>query len=105
MTKSEILSLPERELKTGEVLHGAISAYIIPNRRKHKGSGWMCMTVIVTFKDGSAPVRFSKHTDDIAFYGCKFRMDCDYPSGVIHIWNSQHTFSVNGCSSVDFEEE
>lgn len=104
MTRKEILALPARERKICEILSGAKSAYIIPNRKKHE-SGWMCMTIIVTFEDGSAPVLFSDYTDDIAFYGEKFRMDCDYTSGVIRIWNSNYTFSVSGGSSVDFEEE
>lgn len=104
MTRKEILALPARERKICEVLKGAISAYIIPNRKKHD-SGWMCMTIIVTFRDGRDAVLFETYTDDIAFYGEHFRMDCDYPSGVIRVWNNKYTFSVCGNSSVDFDEE
>ena len=105
MKRDEILALAKRDRECDEVLFGVQSAYIIPNRRKHD-SGWECMTIICTFKELSkVPVRFSQTTDDIAFYGGHFRMDCCYPSGIIHIWNSSRTFKVNGWSSVNFEEE
>ena len=43
--------------------------------------------------------------DDVAFYGGHFRMDCDYPSAIIHIWNTYGQFKITeDLSSINFVE-
>ena len=105
MTRKEILALPKRKIGSDEVLTGVCAAYIIPNRKKHS-SGYMCMTVIASFKDKEKdPVLVSTHADDLEFYGSQFRVECFYPSGVISVWHTHGTFKLYGCSSLNFEEE
>lgn len=111
MTRKEILALPVRKMSVEESnrpIAGVCGMWLVPTRKKHS-SGWMCMQVIVTFKDGRDPVTLSSTVDDIQFTGAHFRLDCDYPSGIVHIWNGgrANTFGVREgwCSSIDLEEE
>lgn len=102
MTRKELLSVEKR--KWDEVLRGVNGVWVLPSRRKHD-SGWACMDFVATFADGRKMVRFGGGCDDVSLRGEHFRMDCDYPSGIIHIW-SHRTFSISSdCSSVDFVEE
>ena len=86
-----------------DVLKRVSSVYIIPNRRKHD-SGYNCMDMVATLEDGTQ-YRIAGSCDDIAFYGKHFRVDCEYPSRIIHVWNSYGSFKVYGNSSINFEEE
>lgn len=102
MTRMELLALPKREWD--ETLHGVSGVYVIPTRRKHD-SGWCCMAFAAEFKDNRPMVGFGGGCDDVTFRGNDFRMDCDYPSGIIHIW-SWKTFSIShDLSSIYFTEE
>lgn len=106
MTRKELLATPKREWD--KVLHGVTGVWVVPNRRKHE-SGWECMDFVATFEDkNEKPVRFGGCCDVVRFKGNDFRMDCDYPSGIIHIW-SFGPFSITAdLSSIDFiryEEE
>ena len=102
MTRRELLALPKREWD--EILHGVSGVYVIPTRRKHE-SGWCCMDFVAQFKDGRPMVGFGGGCDDVMFSGNNFRMDCDYPSGIIHIW-SLKTFSIScDLSSINFTED
>ena len=85
MTRKELLAAPKREWD--EVLCDVDGVWVIPNRRKHE-SGWECMDFVASFKDkDKKPVRFGGYCDDAQLRGNGFHMDCDYPSGIIHIWN------------------
>lgn len=102
MNRKELLSIPKR--KWDEELKDVSGVYVIPSRRKHE-SGWACMDFVAEFKEENKPcVGFGGGCDDVAFFGSNFRMDCDYPSGIIHIWN-WHGFTVShGISSINFIE-
>ena len=103
MNRKELLATPPKEL--GTVLKGVDGVWVIPSGRKHD-SGWACMDFVATFKKKKENLRFGGGCDDVAFYGANFRMDCDWPSRIIHIWNSRGTFSVVGDgSSISFQEE
>ena len=104
VNRKELLSVPKREWD--ETLYGVSGVYVIPSRRKH-ASGFACMDFVATFKENGKPrVRFGGSCDDVSFRGSDFRMDCDYPSGIIHIWNTNSTFWVSrDISSIYFTEE
>lgn len=101
--REELLPVPKR--KWDEELHGVNGVWVIPNRKKHE-SGWECMDFVATFKDkNKEPVRFGGGCDSVDFQGDGFRMDCDYPSGIIHIW-SNYPFAITAdLSSVSFIDE
>lgn len=103
MNRKELLSIPERDWK--EELKDVVGVYVIPSRRKHE-SGWACMDFVAEFKEENKPrVRFGGCCDDVSFEGAHFRMDCDYPSGIIHIWCGHKPFTVSsGLSSLSFVE-
>ena len=100
MTRKELLAIPKREWD--EVLHGVTGVWVIPNRRKHE-SGWECMDFVATFEDkDKKPIRFGGYCDDVRLKCNDFRMDCDYPSGIIHIWNQYPFYITHDASSIDF---
>lgn len=100
--RKELLSVPKREWN--EVIKNAVGVYVIPSGRKHD-SGWACMDFVAELANGSK-IRFGGWCDDVAFYGSKFRMDCEYPSRIIHIWNSRGNFAItHDVSSIDFVED
>ncbi len=104
--RKTLLSCKSHNLCAEGPLYGVSGVYVIPSGRKHE-SGWTMMDLIATFYDEREPVHFSTITDDINLYGTGFRIDCEYPSRIIHIWNGKvgrKGFSVRGCSSVFFEE-
>ena len=106
INRKTLLSCKEYNISIEGNLTGVAGVFVIPSRRKHE-SGWAMMDLIATFYDGREPVHFSSFTDDVSFCGTGFRMDCDWPSGIIHIWNSHEQgkgFNVRGCSSMMFEE-
>lgn len=103
MKRKELLQLPKR--KWDEELKGVSGVYVIPSGRKHY-SGWACMDFVAEFRDNRPMVRFGGGCDDVSFWGYHFRMDCDHPSRIIHIWNSNGTFTVScDISSITFTEE
>lgn len=98
MNRKELLKVPRRNWLDEITAKGV---WVIPSRRKHD-SGWACMDFVAETDDGL--VRFGGGCDDVAFKGSHFRMDCDYPSAIIHIWNN-HPFVISAdLSSIDFEE-
>lgn len=103
MTRKELLATPKREWD--EVLHGVTGVWVVLNRRKHE-SGWECMDFVASFKDKDKKlVRFGGYCDDVQLKGSNFHMDCDYPSGIIHIW-SYYSFTITSDSStIKFIEE
>ena len=103
MTRKELLAISKREWD--EVLHGVTGVWVVPNRRKHE-SGWECMDFVASFKDKEKKlVRFGGYCDDVQLKGGSFRMDCDYPSGIIHIW-SYYPFTITSdLSTIKFIEE
>lgn len=103
MNRKELLQIPKR--KWNEELKGTCGVYVIPSGRKHD-SGWACMDFVAEFRDNRPMVRFGGGCDDVSFWGHHFRMDCEHPSRIIHIWNSHGTFSVShDVSSITFTEE
>jgi hypothetical protein len=102
MTRKELLALPQR--KWDEILYNVSGVYVIPSRRKHD-SGWACMDFVAEFNEKeSQMVRFGGGCDDVRFAGNHFRMDCAYPSGIIHIWNDKPFKISRDLSSIDFVE-
>ncbi len=99
MIRKELLATPQR--KWNEVLHNVGSVWVIPNRHKHD-SGWMCMNFVASFTDNRPMVQFGGGCDDVRFVGDTFHMDCDYPSGIIHIWSRKPFMVTHDVSSIDF---
>lgn len=107
ISRKTLLGCKEHSIVRDGILHGVAGVYVIPSGRKHE-SGWACMDLVATFYDEREPVHFSSFTDDIGFEGDGFRIDCDYPSRIIHIWNSRERgngFSIRGCSSMTFTQK
>lgn len=105
MTRKELTAYPKR--KWDEELRGVNGVWVIPNRKKHE-SGYACMDFVASFKEykGKPMVRFGGGCDDVRLKGNHFRIDCEYPSRIIHIWNDRTSFSVScDISSIDFVEE
>ena len=51
-------------------------------------------------------MRFGGECDDVRLKGNHFRIDCEYPSRIIRIWNDSTSFSTShDISSIDFVEE
>lgn len=100
MTRKELLAVPKRK-RDEELL--AEGVWVIPSGRKHD-SGWACMDFVAITPEG--PIGFGGRCDDVGFEGSHFRMDCDYPSRTIHIWNSRGAFTISrDLSSIYFTEE
>ena len=92
-----------------ERLTGIKGAYIRPNGLEHDSS-FGCFDIIAYSRDPVTLevvnyVRCGGTTDDISFEGPHFRMDCMYPSGVIHIWNPRQFSITEDLSSISFVEE
>ena len=104
MTRKELLAFPKR--KWDETLHNVSGVYVIPSRRKHE-SGWACMDFVAEVSANSSlpMIRFGGGCDDVRFKGDRFRMDCEYPSGIIHIWNYKPFSISHDLSSIDFIQE
>lgn len=103
--REELLSVPKR--KWDDVIHGVDAVYIIPSRRKHD-SGYACMDFVASFNadKGKPMVRFGGECDDVRLKGSHFRIDCEYPSRIIRIWNDRASFSISrDLSSINFVEE
>lgn len=101
MKRKDLLAVSAREWH--EVLEHCSGVYVIPSRRKHD-SGWACMDFVAETSNGL--VRFGGCCDDVSFEGEHFRMDCDFESKLLHIWNSHNKFKIS-CdgSSISFTEE
>ena len=100
--REELLSVPKR--KWDDVLHGVDAVYVIPSRRKHD-SGY---DIVASFNGNKKRpmVRFGGGCDDVRMKGSHFRIDCEYPSRIIRIWNDRTSFSISrDVSSIDFAEE
>ena len=101
--REELLSAPKR--KWDDTLHGVDEVYILPSRKKHD-SGYACMDFIAGFSKNKPMVRFGGGCDDVRLKGNHFRIDCEYPSRIIRIWNDRTSFSIShDLSSIDFVEE
>ncbi len=103
--RKELLSVPKR--KWDDVIHGVDAVYIIPSGRKHE-SGYACMDFVASFdgNKGKPMVRFGGVCDDIRLNGNHFRIDCEYPSRIIRIWNDRTSFSITpDLSSINLMEE
>lgn len=101
-TRAELLAQPKREWD--KALTGVAGVYVIPSGRKHD-SGWACMDFVAEFKDRRTHLmRFGGCCDDVRFKGAHFRMDCEYPSRIIHIWNPYPFTISHNLSSIDFIE-
>lgn len=98
MNRKELLQVPRRNWIDEIIAKGV---WVIPSRRKHD-SGWACMDFVAETDNGL--VRFGGGCDDVAFEGSHFRMDCDYPSAIIHIWNNYPFVISADLSSISFKE-
>ena len=101
MSKKLLKEIPMRN--RNETLQNVTGVFVFPTKEVHD-SGWMCMNFVAEFKDRD-PIRFGEYCDSIRFEGTHFKMDCQYPNGVIHIWNSNKNFSISDeCSTISFRE-
>lgn len=81
MNRKELLDCPMRDWD-GDINH-ATGVYIIPTRR----------------------IRFVGCCDDVSLKGANFRIDCNFQTKLVHIWN-RHLFTItHDLSSIDFIEE
>ena len=102
ISRKELLSVPAKDWK--EEIRGVDCVWVIPSGRKHE-SGWAKMDFVATFNEREERIRFGGNCDDISFEGSHFRMDCDWPSRIIHIWNPRKFTVTSGISSISFVEE
>lgn len=99
MTRKELLAVPAR--KWDEILTGVYAVWVIPSRRKHD-SGWACMDFVAQTQNGL--VRFGSGCDDVSFEGSHFRMECDYKTKLLRIWNRRKFTITHDLSSISFIE-
>ena len=91
--------------KVGEIICTK-DIFILPTRRKHE-SGYTIMEFVAQKPNGEF-VKFGGCSDVAVFYGWKFKLDCLYPSKIIHLFSSDYVFIKNYCLSDIFvysEEE
>lgn len=101
-TRKELLSIPKR--KWNETLADVVGVYVIPSGKKHD-SGFACMDFVAEFEDIAKPlVRFGGGCDDIGLEGTYFRVDCVYPSRILHIWNTKGFSVSSDLSTIYFRE-
>lgn len=93
--RKELLALPVRAWPDESTYD---SLYLVPSGRKHE-SGYMCVA-IVGIRDHK-PVEIAAFPDDIEWkmpqdtsYWGDMRMDCEYPSGILHPWSHRYAFKV-----------
>lgn len=101
ITREELLKVEKRQWD--ETLKNVTGVYVIPSGRKHD-SGYACMDFVAEFKDSDKLVRFGGGCDDVKLSGTHFKVDCLYPSRIIHIWNRQGFSITDDLSSIDFVE-
>lgn len=102
INRKQLFEIPRR--KWDEEIHGVVGVYIIPSQRKHD-SGFACMDFVAQTGNGDL-IRFGGGCDDVRLDGNGFRIDCEYQSRIIHIWNSKKRFYItHDLSSIDFVEE
>lgn len=97
-SRNYLLQVPKRKWNSPLKARGV---YVIPSGRKHD-SGWCCMDFVAETEDGL--VGFGGGCDDVSFKGEHFRMDCTFPSRIIHIWNRRGFTITTDLSSIDFIE-
>ena len=101
--REELLSVPKREWD--KTIRKVNVVYVIPSRRKHD-SGYACMDFIASFNEkGKQMIRFGGNCDDVSLIGNHFRIDCEYPSRIIRIWNDRRFYITSDLSSIYFVEE
>lgn len=94
--RKDLLKLPVRDWDKDSTYD---SIYLVPSGKKHD-SGWMCIAVIGLNK--SKPVEIAAYPDAINWEIADthdFRMDCTYPSGIVHVWARRHRFYVEDALS------
>lgn len=105
MTRKELLSVSKRNWN--ENIYNAGCVYIIPSGRKHD-SGYTCMDMVAAIRGEEGMIGFGECCDDIQLVGDGFRIDCEYPSRIIRIWNCRGngTFSIShDSSSIQFVQD
>lgn len=101
MNRKELLAAKPR--KWDEELHNVMSVYVIPSRRKHD-SGYAIMDFVAVTRNGDY-IRFGGCCDDVRLKGEHFRMDCDFKSKLLRIWNDEKSFTVTkDLGTIDFIE-
>lgn len=84
-----LLSIPKR--KRGDDTEDAFGVFVVPNNGQ-RDSGWGCMDFVAETSSGY--VGLGGVCEDVDLIGPGFKMDCAYPSGIIHIWN-RYGFSIS----------
>ncbi len=101
--REDLLAVPKR--KWDEELTGVGCVWIIPSERKHD-SEYSCMDFVAEIKASGKLIRFGGGCDDLRLEGSHFRMDCEYPSRILRVWNDRYSFSVShDLSSISLREE
>ena len=106
MTKEALLAIPQRHWS--EVLFGVTGVYVLPSDRESEyenGFAYLDMVAEWPLEADKPMVRFGSVCEDVMLYGFGFRMDCLYPSGIIHIWNRNNPFEISmDGTSISFRE-
>lgn len=101
LSRKYLMSIPKRDCD--QRIKDATGVFVIPSRKKHD-SGWACMDFVATTEDGM--IRFGGNCDDVSFEGRHFRMDCDFDTKLLHIWNTYSKFTISAdMSSIYFIEQ
>lgn len=103
ITKQQLLSAPKR--KADEPIFNVLGVYVLPNSKKHE-SGYACMDFVAEFPpDSKNPmIRFGGGCDSVSLEGTHFKVDCKYPSKIVHIWNRFGFYVSRDGSNIRFIE-
>ncbi len=107
ISKKNLLSLPERKWTKydEDAIYDAL--YIVPTGKKHDSEYNIIAIVGITYIKGKKEkMEIAGYADDLFFKYEEppesgeqaFRIDSEYPSGIIHIWSWYHQFSVESFS-------
>lgn len=101
--RKELLALPVREWSVAGIYD---SLYLVPSGKKHD-SGYMCIAIVGS--KGYKPFEIAAYPDAInwsmpAMDSYELNTDCEYPSGIIHMWSRRCDFIVGAAlSSVEIK--
>lgn len=93
--RKELLALPPRKRWDEKTVYQSV--YLVPSGKKHD-SGYMCVAIVGVREH--KPIEIAAYPDDIGWsfpLGYKhesLRMDCEWPSGIIHAWSYKYNFEV-----------
>lgn len=104
MTRKEFMKMFDgaKEVPWDEKIRGIKGVYIMPTRRKHS-SGYAVMRLLFVLKDETM-IKSDDCCDVVDIRGCNFKIDCMYPSGILHLFTWREAACDYRLSSVDLYE-